>query len=239
MKVTENDIVGEVVAENYKAASIFKSNDIDFCCKGNRSIKEVCSTKGLNSEDLINELNNALTTPQDGEVDFKTWPLDLLTDYIEKKHHSYVENKIQEIKPYLEKVATVHGAQNPELYEIKELFETGAGELTAHMKKEELVLFPAIRKYVNANKSDESADTVKIMSNPINAIVTKMREEHDTEGERFRKIAELSNNYTPPSNACNTYKVTYALLKEFENDLHLHIHLENNILFPKAIKLDS
>src|SRR5690606_6367298 len=102
MKVTENDIVGEVVAENYKAASIFKSHNIDFCCRGNRTIREVCSSSDLDSEGLINELNHTMTSSDNGAVDFKTWPLDLLADYIEKKHHTYVESAIQEIKPYLE-----------------------------------------------------------------------------------------------------------------------------------------
>lgn len=237
MEISGKNIVGEVVAENYKAASIFKSHGIDFCCKGNRSIEDVCNINELKVEDLLNELNDTLKETATGETDYKSWPLDLLADYIEKKHHTYVENKITEIRPYLDKVARVHGDRHPELHEIKQQFEASAGELTMHMKKEELVLFPFIRKLVKAKEENVKIEkpNFNTLANPIEM----MKHDHDEEGERFRKIAALSNNYTPPSDACNTYRVTYALLQEFENDLHLHIHLENNILFPESILLEK
>lgn len=147
-----------------------------------------------------------------------------------------METKIQEITPFLHKVVRVHGNLHPELIEIEQLFKESAGELTAHMKKEELILFPYIRKMVEAQRSGTQVQApFGTVHNPIRM----MMHEHDSEGERFRKIAALSNNYTPPADACNTYKVTYSLLKEFEEDLHLHIHLENNILFPKSIELEN
>lgn len=237
MEISGNDIVGEVVAENYKAASVFKSHGIDFCCRGNRSISDVCELNELKVEDLLKELNDTLKETTTGETDYKSWPLDLLADYIEKKHHKYVENTIAEIRPYLVKVTRVHGDHHPELHEIKKQFDASAGELTMHMKKEELVLFPFIRKLAMAQKENIQLEKhqFETIENPINM----MRQDHDEEGERFRIIAELSNDYNPPSDACNTYRVTYALLKEFEEDLHLHIHLENNILFPGAIQLEK
>jgi regulator of cell morphogenesis and NO signaling len=159
--------------------------------------------------------------------------MDLLADYIEKKHHRYVEHKIPELKSYLSKVAKVHGERHPELLEIEALFTAAAHELLSHMRKEELILFPFVRNMTS--NSDFQQPPFGTVVNPIEM----MKQEHDTEGERFRKISALSNQYTPPLDACTTYKVAFALLKEFEEDLHFHIHLENNILFPKAIETEK
>jgi len=237
MKLSESDIIGEVVAADYRAAGIFKNHSIDFCCNGNRTIAEACDEKELDSGTLLNELYQAFEHPANETADFNDWPLDLLADYIEKKHHHYVETKISEIKPYLEKITSVHGNRHPELAEISEIFKSSAGELTMHMKKEELVLFPRIRKMVEAkdNKNEVPPAQFGTVQNPI----AMMMKEHDNEGGNFRKIRLLSNDYAAPEDACNTYRVTFALLNEFEEDLHKHIHLENNILFPKAIELEK
>lgn len=236
MEITKNTIIGELVAQNYRTASIFKQNKIDFCCNGNRTIADAAEQKKLDISSLLKDLELASSSQSDGNIDFNSWPLDLLADYIEKTHHRYVEAKIPEIMPYLEKVVRVHGDRHPELFEVFELFNESAGELTTHMKKEELILFPFVRKMIQAKAKGEKVQapfgTVK---NPIKAMMA----EHENEGERFRTIAALTEDYTPPVDACNTYRVTYALLKEFENDLHKHIHLENNILFPKAIALEE
>lgn len=237
MTNVNNNTIGKIVAENYKTATIFKKYGIDFCCKGNRSLEQVCANKNIDIEQITIELNKAVNnTTLGSDINFNSWDLDLLTDYIEKTHHRYVENKIPEIKAYLEKTNQVHGAAHTELAEIEALFNASAGELTAHMKKEELVLFPFIRKMVKSKMTNVEIDLPHFgtVQNPINM----MLHEHDTEGERFRKIAALSDNYTPPADACNTYKVAFALLQEFETDLHKHIHLENNILFPKAIEME-
>lgn len=237
MKIQEKTIIGELVAQDYRSASVFKKYGIDFCCQGNRAIQEACEAKNIDTSAVINDLNEVNKTPTESTTDYQSWPIDLLADYIEKKHHRYVESKIQEIKPYLDKICRVHGDRHPELFEIHEQFNAAAGELAMHMKKEELVLFPFIRKMVKARQENTQLDAPHFgtVENPIQM----MRHEHNTEGERFRKIEALSNNYTPPADACNTYRVTFSLLKEFEADLHLHIHLENNILFPKAIELEQ
>jgi regulator of cell morphogenesis and NO signaling len=148
-----------------------------------------------------------------------------------------VEEKSMEIVPYLNKICEVHGERHPELFEINALFNASVGVLSQHMKKEELVLFPYIQKMVQAKH--EGTKIVVPGFGSIENLIRIMEEEHTIEGERFRKIEELSNHYTTPADACNTYRVTIALLKEFEDDLHLHIHLENNILFPKSIKLEK
>ena len=237
MELLKENIIGELVAQNYRAASIFKKHGIDFCCQGNRTIDDACTKKNIDSQSVINDLNLVINQQGTETIDYRSWPLDLLADYIEKKHHRYVEAKIIEIKPYLNKICSVHGERHPELLEINEHFLNSTGELTKHMKKEELILFPYVRKIVKAKqeKSQVAKPPFETVQNPI----AMMMSEHDVEGERFRKISELSSSYTVPEDACNTYRVTFALLKEFEEDLHLHIHLENNILFPNTIKLEK
>lgn len=237
MTITEKSIVGELVAQDYRTASVFKNHGIDFCCNGNRNIADACEKKNIESNALIEKLEQVVQQNNNQSTDFNTWELDLLADYIEKKHHRYVEQKIQEIKPFLNKVVKVHGSQHPELPEVEQLFNGSAGELTAHMKKEELILFPFIRNMVKAKNANEAFNPPPFgtVQNPV----AMMQHEHDVEGERFRKISALTQNYTPPADACNTYRVTFALLKEFEDDLHLHIHLENNILFPKAVEMEK
>ena len=237
MNIQENQIIGELVAKDYRTASVFKKYGIDFCCQGNRTIDEACQKKNIDSKSVVNDLDAIIQAQGENATDYKSWPLDLLADYIEKKHHRYVVEKTAEILPYLDKICRVHGERHPELFEINEHFNKTAGELAMHMKKEELILFPFVRKLAQAKQEGSKvvAPPFGTVQNPIEA----MMQEHTNEGDRFRKIEELSNNYTPPQDACNTYGVTLGLLKEFEQDLHLHIHLENNILFPKAIELEK
>lgn len=229
--------IGEMVAGDYRKAAIFKKYHIDFCCKGNRTIDEVCEAKTIDRETLLNDLNSLEEQREIHPDVFKAMEPAKLADYIEENHHKYVEEAITQLKPYLRKVVTVHGGHHPELAEIEQEFLASAGELAMHMKKEELILFPYIRKMDEAISTNEKI--VKPHFGKVENPVAMMKHEHDTEGERFRRISELSNDYNPPADACNTYRVTYALLKEFEEDLHLHIHLENNILFPRAIEMDS
>lgn len=236
MDIQENTIVGELVAKDYRTAAVFKKHGIDFCCNGNRTLNDA-SVKKVSVNELVTDLENVIKTTGESAIDFQSWPLDLLADYIEKTHHRFVEAKITEIKPYLSKIVKVHGQTHPELLKVQDLFLASAGELTAHMRKEELILFPFIRKMVQAKLQNESVLTPLFgtVQNPIEA----MMREHTNEGERFAEISELTNMYAPPADACGTYKVTFALLKEFEDDLHKHIHLENNILFTKAIEMEK
>jgi regulator of cell morphogenesis and NO signaling len=237
METLDKKTIGEFVAQDFRTAALFSKYGIDFCCKGNRTIEEVCDKKDIKPEELLEQLNIVLATKNDSGIDFKSWPLDLLADYIEKTHHRYVEEKIPVLLQFLDKLCKVHGAVHPELFEINELFKGCASELTQHMKKEELILFPFIKKMVKATISDELIEQPHFgtVTNPI----AMMMAEHEVEGDRFVKIATLTNNYTPPSDACNTYKVTFSMLNDFEQDLHKHIHLENNILFPKAATLET
>ncbi|MWB93025.1 iron-sulfur cluster repair di-iron protein [Flavobacterium sp. GA093] len=237
METLEQITIGEYVAKDFRTAALFSKYGIDFCCNGNRSIEEACQKKAVTADVLLQEIETVLSSKSDSGIDYNAWPIDLLADYIEKKHHRYVSEKTPILLQFLDKLSRVHGAKHPELLLINELFKGCAGELAQHMKKEELILFPFIKKMVHATLSDELIELphFETIQNPI----AMMMHEHDAEGVRFRKIAELTNNYTPPADGCNTYKVTFAMLEEFEQDLHKHIHLENNILFPKAAKLEK
>jgi regulator of cell morphogenesis and NO signaling len=236
MEVHEKTI-GQMVAEDYRIAQVFKNHKIDYCCQGNRSIKEVAEKHRLEADTLLQEIDQVQQEPTNDNIDFKSWPIDLLADYIEKKHHRYVEERIPVLKQYLDKLCKVHGERHPELLEINEHFIASAGELAMHMKKEELVLFPWVRKMVKARQQNEPLGKPHFGS--VNNPISTMMQEHDNEGERFRKISALSDQFTPPADACNTYHVGFSLLQEFEEDLHRHIHLENNILFPKAEALEK
>src|SRR5690606_18590314 len=220
-----------------RTAAIFKKNKIDFCCRGNRSLEEVCEKKGIDITKISQELEATLQKSGDSTIDFNAWPLDLLADYVEKTHHRYVEEKTGIILQFLEKLCQVHGKNHPELFEINQIFTSVAQGLAAHMKKEELILFPFIRKMVQASRKNEGLPEAKFGSveNPIDM----MEHEHTEEGDKLVRIAELTNDYQMPADGCNTYRVTFAMLEEFEQDLHKHIHLENNILFPKSILLEK
>lgn len=237
MENLKNKTIGSFVAEDFRTAAVFSKYRIDFCCKGNRTVTEVCEKQNIDADALLENVLQVVQSENSGSIDFNSWPLDLLADYIEKTHHRYVEEKMNVLLPFLDKLCKVHGANHPELLKINELFIGCAGELSQHMKKEELILFPFVKRMLKTKESDGilSQPSFGTVTNPI----AMMMHEHDNEGERFREIAELTNNYTPPADACTTYRVTFAMLKEFEADLHKHIHLENNILFPKAVTLEK
>jgi len=236
---TQEMTVGSVVAADYRTAAIFSRYGIDFCCNGNRSIEDACLKEGVNAEEVQAELEKVSETIPDRDTanDYNSWPLDLLADYVERKHHRYVKEQLPVITGYIDKICTVHGGKHPELLQIQSLFALSAQELSGHIQKEEKILFPYIRQLALAaeGKGEQPAAFFGSVKNPI----WMMTHEHDAEGQRFRSIRELSNGFATPADGCNTYRTTYSLLEAFEKDLHLHIHLENNILFPKAIELEQ
>lgn len=236
MSITIETKIGELVAEDYRTALVFKRHKIDFCCQGGRTIAEACTKKGLSANEILEELFD-IQNQKEVVEDFQNWDLDKLVDHIETKHHVYVSSTIPVIQQYLDKVCRVHGDYHPELHQVNALFSEGAEELSHHMMKEELVLFPFIKRMAEAQKQNEKVELpgYGTVQNPIHM----MEHEHSVEGERFSKISQLTNDYNPPAEACNTYRVVFSLLKEFEEDLHQHIHLENNILFPKSIVLEK
>ena len=229
--------VGDVVAHDPRTAAIFEKYGIDFCCKGKISIDEACTRKNIMTEEVMRELKQLYEAQPEIQADFIAWPPAMLADYIENKHHRYVEETISVITRNLEKLCTKHGERFPELMEIRELFNASAGDLTMHMKKEEMILFPRIRKITSLLAQD--GPSLSMTPGAIGIPISVMMAEHENEGERFAKIETLTHHFTPPAEACNTHMVTYNLLREFVNDLHMHIHLENNILFPKALEMEN
>ncbi len=230
------DLIGEMVAEDFRTAAVFKKYGIDFCCKGGRTITEACEKKEIDQEKVYKDLENLPASGQKS-IDFTSWPLDLLADYVEKTHHRYVEDKTPILQQFLDKLCKVHGDRHPELFEITEIFNESAQEMAAHMKKEELILFPFIRNIVKAKQTGGELRPPHFGSveNPVNM----MMHDHTAQGELFERISELTDAYVPPADACNTYRVTYQMLAEFDDDLHTHIHLENNILFPKSVEMEK
>ena len=186
--------------------------------------------------EIEKELAN-INNPTSNAYNYDSWKLDFLVDHIENIHHSYVTESTPLVLQYAAKVAKVHGHHYKEVIEINGLFIEVSQELAAHMKKEELILFPFIKQLVKADKEGVKANQPHFGT--VNNPIAMMEEEHENAGDILKEIKQLSNNYTPPEGACNTFKALYAKLEEFEQDLHQHIHLENNILFPKAIILEK
>lgn len=235
MRIDPTHTVGSVVAEDYRAAAVFSAHRIDFCCQGGRSIGEACKAKGVDPALLERQIQQALQ--RDASTgEFNTWTLTRLVDHIEAVHHAYVHERLEVLQRFLDKLCRVHGGRHPELQLVQAEMKAGAGELTAHMRKEELMLFPFIKRMEHAVLDCEALP--KPLFGSVGNPISMMEVEHRAEGDRLRRIAELTNDFANPPDGCATYAAAMALLKEFEEDLHLHIHLENNILFPKALAME-
>jgi len=221
--------IGEIVANDFRAASLFKDAGIDFCCGGNKSLTEACKEKGADESHLIQQLETLAQIPVSGAMNFKEWDLGFLSDYIVNTHHKFVLKNLPELVFYTQKIANVHSDHHPELIEVASLFTKINEELLQHLKNEEEVLFPAIKE---AEKNASSSVESTIVSE-----ITRMQGEHEFAGGAMDTINVLTHNYLIPEDACNTYRVALKLLEQFEDDLHIHVHLENNILYPKALKL--
>lgn len=236
MKDYKSMTVGEIVADNFSNAEVFDKYGIDFCCHGSVPLPEASKQAGVDVEVVIREIENPAPAAS-GNIDFKSWPLDLLADYILKIHHRNIRKQGPEIEKLLDKVCRVHGEKHPSLYNVQEIFHNSLYDLNIHLDKEELVLFPYIYEMVKAQL--ENTDLPEFHCGSIKAPITVMMEEHDAEGERYRHIDKLTNGYTAPEDACNSYRLVLQQLKDFEKALHQHIHLENNIVFPRAILLET
>lgn len=237
MNITDKTKVGEIVASNINLAKVLNEYEIDFCCGGERLLSEICLEKNLSLDEVVTALtSNAepLSTPG---LQFDNWSLDLLIDYIVKYHHHYIRTEGPQTLKLLQKVAKVHGTANPKLIDIYSLFQESLSDLHEHLEKEEVVLFPFIEELLKTEEMNLQLPNFHCGSieNPIGV----MMHEHSNEGDRFRKIATLSQEYSCPEYACDSYKLVMQMLSDFENNLHLHIHVENNILFPKAVSLQE
>jgi regulator of cell morphogenesis and NO signaling len=219
--------VGEIVAENPSQARVFQAFGIDFCCQGGRTLREACTLKGIGLESVIEQLEAANAVPTDPENNPALLPPVELIQHILDKHHAYLRAELPRIHAMSERVAHVHGGHTPSLVEVFEVFCAMEKELHSHMMKEEQILFPAIQTL--------SAGGAGVM--PLDGPVACMLQEHDEAGGALARMRELTHGFTPPAEACNTYRALFAGLAELEEDLHRHIHLENAVLFPQALAM--
>ena len=239
--VTENIIhqsLSEIVTNNFKSAAVFEKYGLDFCCNGKKSISEACEEKGVNVDAVLTQLIKFNENhPEQNQEQYNKWDLDFLADYIVNVHHQYVRDMIPVISAHADKVTSKHGKNHSELKNIENNFAVVYKDLNQHMIKEEQLLFPYIKYLVKVRNNSGTPETpfFGTIKNPIQM----MEAEHESAGKLLADIGVLTNNYTSPEDACNTFKVFYQELREFEQDLHKHIHLENNILFPRSIALEN
>jgi len=229
--------VRELALEVPNATRVFEKLGIDYCCGGTKSLAEACNAAHIPIDQVVASLDGAATPAKPEVHNWQAGSLAELIDHIVTTHHKYTREELARLQALLTKVCSVHGKNHEELLPIQQTFEALAQELTMHLMKEEMVLFPYI---VRAEEAILQKDPVLPapfgkVENPVRA----MMQEHDSAGGALRRMRELSHNYTLPEDACFSYRTLYQALEAFEADLHQHIHLENNILFPGAIKLES
>jgi len=243
MKFDLQQTVREVALSLPAATRVFEKLGIDYCCGGGKSLEQACGAANLQIEQVVELLSaaereaEARQGPAAAALDWTTAPLTDLIHHVQDTHHAYTRQEIGRLGPLFEKVCRVHGDKHPELNDIRGKFELLAQELTTHMRKEEFVLFPYIARLEQAVIAGEP-----VAPAPFGAVenpVAMMQHEHTTAGNLLRDMRSLSNSYRPPAEACTSYKTLYRALAEFERDLHQHIHLENNILFLRAITMEK
>lgn len=241
VQIKKNDLangetVGEIAAKDIRKAEVFKKYGIDFCCGGKKSLKQVCEEKGLDLEIVEAELEKPIQAVSFAN-DYNRWEPDFLADYIYNQHHRYYYDELPVLKGLITKVTQHHGSNHPELKYVYSLFAQLVQELDTHFMREEKVVFPFIKALVEAKRTGnfEPLNSQPSLTEPIRL----MEVDHDAAGAILADIQKLSNNFTPPEDACNSYQFLYKKLKDLDEDLHQHIHLENNVLFPKALKLDK
>jgi len=228
----ETSQVGDIVAGDYRTAAVFEKHEIDFCCGGAVTLADACAAHRIDPSVLLRELEAATRAPARQDADYGNWTLTRLIDHIKAIHHAYVKANVAQTAAHTRKIADVHGDQHPELAEIVAAFDEMATELTAHLEQEEEVVFPAIKRAEAAGRSGaapEAADAETIAHG-----IEELVHEHEEVGAALHHIRDLAMGYGLPADACATWSLTYERLRAFEADLHKHVHLENNILFPRA-----
>ncbi len=227
--------IGEIVAEDYRAAAIFENHGIDFCCGGKVSLATACATAAIDLDELVRQIADVKSTPVARSENYAGWSLSFLIDYILNNHHTYINENAGPIAAYAHKIATVHGGHHSELLQIAAIFDKLAAELAEHLREEEDVFFPAVKRAETAGKAGATPEAKD--RETITSSLAKLGREHEEVGDAIHRIRHLAKGFEVPDDGCNTFEVTYRKLEEFEDDIHKHVHLENNILFPKAAHL--
>jgi regulator of cell morphogenesis and NO signaling len=239
MSMTAEKTVRELALESATATRVFEKLGIDYCCGGNKSLAAACRVSNLSVDEVIDSLEMAEEAAHAAKKN-RNWqdePLADLIAHIKNTHHKYTREEMARLVPLLDKVCSVHGKNHPELKQVRASFQSLVQELTTHMMKEERVLFPYIVRMEEAVVQEEP-----ILPSPFGSVqnpVSMMEHEHESAGSALRTMREASCGYTAPGDACTSYKTLYRALADFEADLHQHIHLENNILFPRAITMEK
>lgn len=223
--ITPQTTVGEIVRAMPARSRIFENLGIDYCCGGKKPLAEACQAKGLDPATVVALLAALDDTPNSIQVNPDSMSLTELCDHIEQVHHEYLREELPRLDFMTRKVAAVHGDHEPRLLEVRRVFEAFQSEMVAHTKEEDEVVFPAIRKLESGNGTS------------LDAAFAKLESEHENAGAALARLKELTDNYTPPEWACNTFRALYDGLAQLEKHTHQHVHQENNVLFPKALAL--
>ena len=231
MHVTGDSTVGEIVAADFRTAAVFHDFGIDFCCGGRRVLRDVCRERQIDTDAVLDAVSRVCST-EEPTPHFDEWAAEALIAFIVEKHHGYVRRTLSSLTANTQKLANAHGKRHPELPEVARLTQAVAAEMLSHMAKEECVLFPYIADIADAGREGRPIPPAPFgtIDNPIRM----MEHEHESAGAAMAQIRELTSGYEVPPDGCTTYRVALQQLAEFERDLHAHVHLENNILFPRA-----
>lgn len=236
MENIKHQSLAQIVRDNIHTVHVFEEYGLDFCCNGHKLLEEICIENKLDMDTVIEKLNDVRPDQIGTDINLNALDVDELCDYIVNKHHSYVKQNLPVIHSHLLKTKTKHAENHSELNEVMKLFSEIHKTIEPHMRKEEFILFPYIRNLSESAKSKSVITThTPLITNPINVL----QKEHNFFVEYMRDIRALTNDLTPPIEACTTFKLVYAELDAFEKDLHIHMHLENNVLFPKVILMEK
>jgi len=238
-KIEPFSFVKDIVTRDYRTADIFRKYEIDYCCGGKWPLDVICQNKNLDTGDIIKELNNVMwQATSNAAIDFDSWNIDFLADYILNVHHSYLKKAVPETKEQVNKFLEDHRKKFPKLEEIEVILNRFLKEFPPHMKQEEEIFFPYIKLIYHAYINHESYARllIRTLRKPLEEV---MQKEHENTGSGLHRLRMITDNYTPPENACMTHRITFAKLEELDKDLVQHIHLESNILFPKAIAMEQ
>jgi regulator of cell morphogenesis and NO signaling len=237
MTIKTTDTVRELAVGLPGATRIFERFGIDYCCGGGRTLLDACMTADLQFDDVVHSLEQESARTTNQSHNWQEEPLTALAAYIIDQHHFFTKEELQRLEKLIEKVSAKHGDKHPELFEVQKLFEQLKRDLTPHMLKEEQVLFPYIARMEEA--IGERRAVPPPFFGTVRNPVRMMTMEHDTAGETLKQLRTVTTDFTPPPDACVSYQTLYQALAAFEADLHEHIHLENNILFPRAVKMEE
>lgn len=231
------ETIGEMAAKDLRKAQVFKQLGLEFCCGGNKTLEDACAEVGISVGEVTRALEEIPQEPIATDRDYNKWKLDFLANYIVNIHHSYVRDSSSMLSDLSDKITRVHGDAHPELATVQKHLKILLQEMLSHQIKEEKILFPFITEMVTSEKESKPLGFPPFGT--IESPVDMMRDDHTAAAEHIHAIEKLTQGYNVPADGCESYKLYYHKLKEFDDDLHQHIHLENNILFPKAIALEK